>query len=59
MSFIPSNNIKSSKELNENLKNEALLKINSYQEEKVQKKELNNSKTKISSSNQEEIYSDE
>ena len=60
MSFIPSNNIKSSVELNEKLKNEALSKINSYQEENVQKKaEINNSKTKISSSNEEDIYSDE
>ena len=60
MSFIPSNIIKSSLGFYEKLKNEALTKINSYQEEKVQKKiELNNSKTKISSSNEEEIYSDE
>ena len=38
MSFIPSNKIKSSLKLNENLKNEAISKINSYQEEIVQKK---------------------
>ena len=60
MSFIPSNNIKSSLKLNENLKKEAIAKINSYQEEIVQKKkELKNSKTIISSDNQEEIYSEE
>ena len=60
MSFTPSNSIKSSLELNEKLKNVALSKINSYQEEKVQKKtEIKNSKTKISSNNEEELYSDE
>jgi len=40
MSFIPSNKIKSSLKLNENLKNEAISKINSYQEEIVQKKRI-------------------
>ena len=60
MSFIPSNKIKSSLKLNENLKNEAISKINSYQEEIVQKKkESNNSKTKISSDNEEDNYSEE